>query len=164
MRFSRRAVSAAAVVFGCAFAASAYGAKPQTFPVLDDHTVAVTDICAFPVSVTIHAEGRVRLYLDSTGNVTMIQAQIRETDTFSANGHTIVGLPYHLSDQLRFDANGNPTEKVTGLVERLRLPNGKMFISAGRLVPPPDSGGGFSIAPTVGHTGDVAALCAALAP
>jgi hypothetical protein len=144
-------------------ASSALAAKPQTFPIDATVTTTVTDICSFPVTVTFTGVGTGHVFTDASGNVTSFQAHITETDTFSANGHTITGLPYHLFDVLRIDANGNVTETVQGVAERLRLPDGSLFLSAGRLHVPPDSEQGFSIGPDCGRTGDIGALCAALA-
>jgi hypothetical protein len=154
------AVIAAVALF--ASVGVAYGAKPITFPIAGPTTGVVTDICPFPVMVSSEGTGTGRAYMDNAGNLTMIQAHVTETDTFSANGNTIVGLPYHANDIIRFNADGTVREQVTGVVERLRLPDGRMFISAGRYIPPPNIGSGFTLAPTNGHTGDVGALCAAL--
>jgi hypothetical protein len=158
-----RAALVAAVAL-CASAGGAYGAKPGTFPITGPNSTVLTDLCSFPVTVMSQASGTGRVYVDGAGNLTMFQAHVTETDTFSANGHTLVGLPYHLTDIVRINADGTVArEQVTGVAERLRLPDGRMFISAGRYIPPPNTQGGFTLTPTNGNTGDVGALCAALA-
>jgi hypothetical protein len=157
----RAAAIAAVALF--ATAAGAYGAKPQTIPITGPNTAVLTDVCPFPVTVVSQASGTGRIYVDGAGNLTMFQAHVTETDTFTANGNSIVGLPYHLTDILHVNADGTVREQVTGVAERLRLPDGRMFISAGRFIVPPNDAGGFTLSPTTGHTGDVAALCAALA-
>jgi hypothetical protein len=64
---------------------------------------------------------------------------------------------------ITFDAEGNVlTSPSHGVIERLRFADGSLFISAGRYVPT-NFEPGFTIVPTVGRSGDVAALCAALA-
>jgi hypothetical protein len=158
----RAGAIAAAALF--ASAGGAYGARPFTFPITGPTTGVLTDVCPFPVTVVSQASGTGRLFVDGAGNPTMFQAHVTETDTFTANGNTIVGLPYHLTDIVRINADGTVArEQVTGVAERLRLPDGRMFISAGRYIPPPNTQGGFTLAPTNGHTGNVGALCAALA-
>jgi hypothetical protein len=143
-------------------AAVAYGAKPDTFPADPTQTGVVTDICAFPVTVSSTTDGVIRVHYDAQGSITRIQLQITETDTLSANGNTIVGLPYPVRGTLLFDAQGNPTSFVgQGPLARMRLPNGQLFVSAGRFIAGPETA--FRLVPDVGHSGDVTALCAALA-
>jgi hypothetical protein len=88
-----------------------------------------------------------------------------EQDTFTANGKTLVSEPYSIDARWFVDSNGNLTKYVsTGPVERVWLPDGSLFNSAGRIIwlgpnnPPP------LIVPDVGHSGNVAGFCAALAP
>lgn len=158
-----RAVVIATVALISVLAGSAYGAKPVTETITNEtQTVVLTDVCAFPVTVEATATGRFRLHFDKAGNVTAIQVQITEQDTFTAHGNTLVGEPYHAQSHLRIDAQGNIDEKLTGTIARVRLPDGSMFRSAGQVrvtnEPP-----GFALVPQRGHSGDVAAFCAALA-
>jgi hypothetical protein len=145
-------------------AGTAYGAKPLVDHFEQTNVSVLTDVCSFPVMVSAHGDVTVRVHFDSQGRVTAIEAHVTETDTFSANGNTLVGLPYPALDRLTFDSQGNITsEKVSGIIERVRLPNGKLFISAGLFHPDFTSEGGFTLVPDHGHSGDVGALCAALA-
>jgi hypothetical protein len=161
-RFSSRgAVVVAVAVIYSVVAAVAYGAKPDTSPADPTQSGVVTDICAFPVIISSTTDGVIRIHHDAEGRITRIQLQITETDTFSANGNTIVGLPYQVRGTLFFDAEGNPTSFVGhGVVARMRLPDGQLFVSAGRFLAGPE---GFRLVPDVGHSGDVTAFCAALA-
>jgi hypothetical protein len=145
------------------FTATAFGAQPIVIELEpSDNVFVVTDLCAFPVTITGHTEGTLRFYNFADGSQLLI-VQITETDTFSANGNTLTGLPYPARNKIAFDAEGNVTsEFIPGMLERLRLPDGSLFISAGRYEPSTTEPG-FTILPSVGHFGDVDALCAALA-
>ena len=159
-----RAVLVAAALVASAFASTASGAQPEVVPVDETHVAVLTDLCAFPVTVEASLVGQLRVHFDAAGNVVSLQVQAVETDTLSANGNTLVGMPYRALDRVTFDAEGNVTgEKVSGFIERIRLPDGTMFQSTGRVRPDITAGGGFTAVPTVGHSGDVDALCAALA-
>jgi hypothetical protein len=163
MRLPTRAggIVVAALIYG-ALASVAYGAKPTVVPADPSHSGVVTTICSFPVTVTSTTDGVIRTFTDAQGNVTRVQFQTTETDTFSANGNTIVGLPYPVRGTLLFDSEGNPTTVTgNGMIARMRLPDGSLFVSAGRFVSQGDPG--FVLTPSVGHSGDVTALCAALA-
>ena len=61
-----------------------------------------------------------------------------------------------------FDDAGNLVHVYsTGVVVRMRLPDGTLFNAAGR-VDSLNSTGPFTITPDVGHSGNVAAFCQAL--
>ncbi len=81
---------------------------------------------------------------------------VRERDTFTANGNTLVGEPfaYHM-----FIAGDFSKIQITGIVEKIRLPDGTLFVSAG-FVSFPDYI--FGLTPDRGASGDVNAFCAAL--
>lgn len=165
--FITRAVVIAAVVFASVFLGAAGAARNPDAPVMSpiDETFVrvVTDLCAFPVTVESHVEGTLRFYLDrQTDTLAAINIAVTETDTFIANGNTIVSDPFAARNRLVFDPEGNVTETLHGLIEKITLPDGTTFVSAGRAS---ETNGEprFIIGPEVGHTGDVDALCAALA-
>jgi hypothetical protein len=88
-----------------------------------------------------------------------------EQDTFTANGRTLAGTPFTFETQELFDNNGNLTHVFySGLVETIPLSDGSLFISAGRLDFTQHPGAVFLLSPDMGHTGDLAAFCAALSP
>jgi hypothetical protein len=88
-----------------------------------------------------------------------------EQDTYTANGRTLVGTPFTFEEQVLFDSSGNVTHHfASGLVEKIPLPDGSLFISAGRLDFTQHPGVQFILSPDMGHTGDLAAFCAALSP
>jgi hypothetical protein len=87
-----------------------------------------------------------------------------QQDTFSANGHTLTGLSYTIEVTTRFDADGNlVSDTAQGIVEKVPLPDGQMFVSAGRVNLQVDHGD-IILVPDVGSSPDVDAFCAALAP
>jgi hypothetical protein len=82
-------------------------------------------------------------------------------DSFSANGHTLIGDPYTANADTYFDSNGNVTNAVAqGVLTRVPLPDSAPFIGAGRVNP--FNGGAFE--PDYGAFQNVDAFCAALAP
>jgi hypothetical protein len=76
----------------------------------------------------------------------------------------LTSVPFHYSQEVIFDADGNVTHVYSsGLVAKTRLPDGSMFVSAGRLdFVARDAN--FVLTPDVGTSGNIAGFCAALAP
>ena len=74
-----------------------------------------------------------------------------EQDTFSANGQMIRSDTYHYTVHWVFDKAGNLLHAyATGVVIRMRLPDGTLFNAAGR-VDILASNEAFSITPDTGH-------------
>jgi hypothetical protein len=85
-----------------------------------------------------------------------------EQDTFSANGKTLVGDPYHFTTIVEFENSVPVNYHLDGIAERVHLPDGGIFIVAGR-VDLLSSGGGFIISVDSGNSGNnLEAFCAAL--
>ncbi len=128
-------------------------------------TIAASEgLCPFDVDITAVGLGTERIFTDQDGNLTRISYNFVEQDTFSAHGHELVGEPFNNIQQVLFDDDGNVTHAYeVGIIERVPLPDGTVFLSAGRLdfVIHDFS---FRFVPDVGHSGDVEAFCAALAP
>ena len=59
----------------------------------DDFEFDADGLCAFTVHVTVHNEVDTTQHTTATGSIVFDQGT--ETDTVSANGVTIDGLPYH---------------------------------------------------------------------
>ena len=124
--------------------------------------VSVTNLCSFPVTITGTETGTRTRYFDNAGVKFMAIFQLTEQDTFSANGVSITGLPYSFMLERDF-TNGVFTSQVaTGEQEKLVLPNGTLFVSAGFLDFLAQGGGIDGLSPEHGVTGDIGALCAAL--
>jgi hypothetical protein len=126
-------------------------------------TFEVTDICSFPVTITATVVGTETTFYDQSGEVTRIQIHIVEQDVFSTDGESLTGLPFTFNIQVLFEDGEVTHVYASGLVERVPLPDGTVFLSAGRLDFEAHPGAEFRIVPDVGRSGDVAAFCAALA-
>ena len=88
-----------------------------------------------------------------------------EQDTFTANGQTLVGDPFTAEFQLLFDSGGSVIHAyATGLFETIHLPDGSLFVSAGRADFTQHPGVGFLLSPDMGNPGNLAGFCAALSP
>jgi hypothetical protein len=120
--------------------------------------------CGFAVTVSGSGTYAGRDYFDQNGIVVRAEERDTEQDTFSANGKTLVGEPYSFNLTFGFDSVGNVTSWTqTGFSTRVRLPDGHLFTMVGRFddLRPTH---GFAFEPDHGHTGDIDAFCAALAP
>ncbi len=137
--------------------------EPTREPIDETITSVVTDICSFPVTITSTLVGTETTFYDQSGEVTRIQIHVVEQDVFTANGETLTGLPYTFNIQILFEDGEVTHVYASGLVARVPLPDGTVFLSAGRLDFAAHPGAEFRIVPDVGRSGDVAAFCAALA-
>jgi hypothetical protein len=151
---------AAATVFALTPAAQAD--PPSRTPEVVTHSATTTELCDFPVTISGTLSGVVTVR--DNGTTTTVTATPAEQDTFTANGITLTSMVYRFRLSLVID---DSTGKIvggdfTGVAEKVPLPNGELFITAGHtyevLHPTED----IVIIPDVGNTGDVAALCAAL--
>jgi hypothetical protein len=137
--------------------------EPTREPIDDTITSVVEDICSFPVTITATIVGTETTFYDESGEVTRQQIHVVEQDVFSANGETLTGLPFTFNLQVLFEDGEVTHVYASGVVERVPLPDGTVFLSAGRLDFAAHPGAEFRIVPDVGRSGDVAAFCAALA-
>jgi hypothetical protein len=130
-----------------------------------DDTVSftVTGICTFPLAVTSSLRGTVTDFFDD-GALVRSHIHVVEQDTFSANGRSVTGEPFTFNVFLSFDENGEATAILArGVAEKIRLPNAKLFLSAG-VIDFLAQGVDFSLTTDRGRTGDIDAFCAALSP
>jgi hypothetical protein len=158
-------VTAAALgIIGLAQPAAADPPTREDLDVTD--TAVLTDICSFPITVDLRQTGRVTVFTDRNGNTTRVEVHAVEQDVFTANGKTLVGLPYTYNIHVLFDRDtGEVTHSyATGVVSRVQLPGGDLFLTAGRLdfIAHPDAA--FLLQPDVGTQGNLQGFCAALAP
>lgn len=126
-------------------------------------TAVLTGVCPFDVDVSFTNIATDTLFFDKDGNLKRIHGHVAEQDVFSANGKTLEGLPYTFNVNVLFDPEtGLPTNVfASGVISRVELPGGGLFLTAGRL----DfitAGTGFVLQPEVGAQGDVAGFCEAL--
>jgi len=163
-------------VFALLLALSAIGistlAALADRPVKSEYTetgdAVLTDVCSFPVGVSWIVNATEIDFLDTSGAVTAVTKVYLhrvEQDTFTANGKMLVGLPFTFNLEILFDSSGNPTHGYAdGITEKIPLPDGSLFISAGRLDFAAHPGATFILSPDKGNPGNVAGFCAALAP
>ena len=124
----------------------------------------LTDVLPFPVNIHSVLSGTEIFYFDQNGALTRIYVNQHEQDTFSANGKSLVGDPFTFNIELIYDSNGNVIHEYSdGGVEKIPLPDGTLFISAGRF-DFVDHGFNFVISADEGNPGNLAALTAALSP
>ena len=106
-------------------------------PVKTDFTLAfsdvITNVCPFPVNVDAAISGFAIDHFDKDGVLT------RSFNTFGRAGHVhrkrqeARGDTLRSQLQFRFDSNGNLISQIgTGIYEKVPLPDGSLFISAGR--------------------------------
>jgi hypothetical protein len=145
---------------------STAAANPPTITHFPDvtGTLTVTDICASPITVTFTETNQTETdFTDQDGNLNNIHFRFFEQDTFvGPTGNTLVGETYTTEVRAVFDSNLNLTHIYgAAVLEKVRLPDGSLFVSAGRA----DflaRGVAFVITPDTGHSGNVAGFCAAL--
>jgi hypothetical protein len=157
------------VIAAVALAAAALTpAAAATPPIMEEFsftdTNVLTDVCSFPITVETTATATSTVFLDEEGNVTMVLLHITEQDVFSANGNSLTGVPFTFEVQILFDSSGEVTHVfASGLVEKVPLPDGGLFITAGRVDFAAHGFPAFLITPDVGATVNLDAFCAALA-
>lgn len=161
---ARLAAVLACLLASAAFATPAAADSPIVNQYPFNYTITVPDLCAFPVSFDVVSDVTETNFLNRGGELIRQKLHIVEQDTLTANGKTLVGLPFTVNVEIQF-SGGNPTNIVgTGVAERIRLPDGTLFIAAGQLDFTNHPGVTFLITPDNGNPGNIAALCAALAP
>jgi hypothetical protein len=155
----------ALVVLPLAFASPAAANQPTKTPYAVSFSGVATDICSFDIRFDSTASGTETDFVDKNGALTKIHVHQVEQDTFTANGKTLVGIPFAFNREILFDSNGNLTNDFgKGIFEKIPLPDGSLFISAGRADFAAHPGVGFLLSPDKGNPGNVAGFCAALSP
>ena len=151
----------AAAVFTPAATATAPVKSQYTFTA----TSVLTDVCPFDVTVDSTVSNTEIDFFDESGALTRVEVHSVEQDTFSANGKSLTGVPFTFNVEILFDSSGNLTHAfASGLVEKVPLPDGSLFISAGRVDFAAHGFPQFIITPDVGGTVNLAGFCAALSP
>jgi hypothetical protein len=160
----RTIVFLAAIVTAGVMAAAATAAPPTiTRNFQATGTATLTGVCSFPVDVVFSQTLTEIDYLDASGNVTRVHLHVVEQDVFTANGKTLRGEPFTFNADVLFDSEGNVTHVyASGVVARIILPDGSLFLSAGRADFAAHPGESFLLSPDVGAQGNIAGFCAAL--
>jgi hypothetical protein len=125
----------------------------------------LTGVCSFSVNVDSTLDVTEIDFFNASGAQTRGYLHVVEQDTFSANEKTLVGIPFAFNIEVLFDSNGDVTHNFSnGIVEKIPLPDGSLFVSAGRLDWVAHPGATFILSPDKGNPGNIAGFCAALAP
>ena len=164
----RLAIAVAAAALSVVALASSAAAAPPDRLELPPFTFSapLTGVCPFTVTVTSMLTGSLTTFYDNNGNITREVIDNAERDVFTANGKTLEGLPYTFKLTFIYDpATGDLLHAIaTGVASRVRLPDGSLFITAGRLDFLNHPGEDFVLQPDVGAQGNIAGFCAALSP
>jgi hypothetical protein len=167
MQSWRRLIGGLAVMLGAVVFVSTAAAAPPVKTEFSNNTFdsVLSGVCPFDVNVQSVVSGFEIDYFDEAGNIVRAQIHQVEQDTFTANGKTLTGIPFTFNLDIRLDSNGDVTSAVaTGLVEKIVLPDGSLFVSAGWLDFADHPGVSFILSPDRGNPGNVAGFCAALSP
>ncbi len=125
----------------------------------------LTDVCAYPIvfsGTILHTYET--LFFDNNGTLIKMNFHSIDQDTFSANGKTLVSLPIYYAGEAIFDSNGNVTHLyMNGINEKIRLPDGSLFIASGRYDWAAHPGE-IVLSPDKGNPGNLVKFCEALAP
>lgn len=155
------------VVLVAAFSALVPGSASAAPPVITHYTqdvgpVAITDVCSAGISVNGHLVVSETDYFASNGTPTRVYIHTVETDTFTGPARSLVSEPYQYGTFFNLDASGNIVSgTVAGVIVRIRLPDGSLFLSSGRVILHPNEPA-FIFVPDFGRSGNLTALCGAL--
>ena len=158
------AILCSALAVAGVLASSASAAPPVKFSFsVTDIPATLSGVCPFDVAVSSDVTGFELDFFDQSGAVTAFDDHTVEQDTFSANGKSITGEPYTFNAHGIIDSTGAVTHVyATGVAQRIVLPDGTFFLSAGWVDFANHPGQSFLLFPDKGNQGDVAAFCAAL--
>jgi|GEM_PF-4875691 len=143
--------------------------------VLDDTLVG---ICDFPIHVTDRGDLKTRIVFDELFQPKVLTVKHNEFyNTYEANGKKLEGLKTYYMLQVLFRDGVLKDFNAGGVIEKIPLPDGTLFISAGLVSLKPkfdlpqdvpgvgsllSSGDFYSIVVGAGASGDVSAFCNAL--
>jgi hypothetical protein len=145
------------------FTPVATAAQPDRFEDTISFTAVLTDVCPFDVTIDANITFTEIDFFDQSGTLTRVHIHNVEQDTFSANGRSLTGVPFAFNVDILFDSSGDVTHVfASGLVEKVPLPDGSLFISSGRLDFAAHGFPEFLITPDAGATVNLAGFFAAL--
>jgi hypothetical protein len=146
------------------FAPAAAAVPPVKSEISFSDTGVLDDVCAFPITVAATGTATEIDFFDDSGALTRIQLNVTEQTTFSANGKSLATVPFTYNISVRFNDSGNLSEVFTnGVIARVPLPDGGLFISAGRVDIAARGFPQFVLTPDEGGTVNLDGFCAALA-
>jgi hypothetical protein len=155
----------AAIGLAVVFAPMATADQPVITHKTTSATTVLTGACSFPITVDFTVSETDRFFFDTSGTLIRESAQANEQDTFTANAKSLTGLPYTVNLVAHFDSSGNITQLYAdGVIERVPLPEGSVFQSAGRVNFAADGFPDFTITSDWGSARNLTGFCAALSP
>jgi hypothetical protein len=139
--------------------------KPSHYEFTGEVDGVIKDLCSFDVGIQAILSVKGTDFFDNSGVLIRSRWHVVEQDTFTANGEALVGFPFISNLEFIYDSNGNVIQQYgNGVIEKVPLPDGSLFISAGQV----DFGAHgfpmFILSADKGNPGNVAGFCAALAP
>jgi hypothetical protein len=121
--------------------------------------------CAFDIHVDSIANITETDFLDQNGSLRKWQFHIVQQDTYTANRKSLTGVPFAYNASWLFDSDGQVTNVYAdGVSEKIWLPDGSLFICAGRMDFVAHGLPAYMLSPDHGNPGNIAKFCAALAP
>jgi len=111
---------------------TASAAQPSREPFNGTDSFTDASLCGFAIDVTSVVTGRATIWPQGEG-AEHIVIHRTETDTFTANGVTLVGDPYTFKTTLQFTDFELVSYVAVGVLEKVRLPDGKTFMAAGQV-------------------------------
>jgi hypothetical protein len=158
------AVSAFAVG-ATVFAPVAGAVQPIKSQITFSDTSPLTGVCPFDVTVESSVNLTLLQFFDQSGALTRWNGHVVEQNTFTANGKSLTSLPHTFEFEALFDSSGAITHFFeNGVLARVVLPDGSVFLAAGRVDFVPHGSPPFLFTPDAGTSGNVAGFCAALSP
>jgi hypothetical protein len=162
LRWGVRAIGIATLGF-LMFPVSAEAATPTKSTINIQPTGTLPGVCSFPIDIRSTITGTEIDYVDTSGNPTAIYIHATEQDTFTGPGAQLESIPYTYNVDIKFDSQGNLISVYSeGVVVKVVLPDGSMFLSAGRVNDLAHQGVPFVLSPDTGRSGNLNAFCAAL--
>jgi hypothetical protein len=157
-------VLAAAVALAI-FVPTAAADQPVVVQKTSSLTSVLTGACSFSITVDSTMTETDKFFSDQNGVLTMASAHVDEQDSFSANGKSLTGAPYTVNLHVLFDSSGNVSEEFAdGVIERVPLPDGSVFQSAGRVDFGAHGFPAFAVVSDYGSARNLDGFCAALSP
>jgi hypothetical protein len=95
-------------------------------------TIPAGALCSFPILLEGTQTYTQTVFYDQNGVITERNIHGFEQDTFTANGKTLQGDPYPFNFFHDYVDGAQVTSYGTGIAERVPLPDGSVYIVAGR--------------------------------
>lgn len=165
-KLSLAALTATAVI--ALFATTTVADQPTKVQIIGavlTDELAAGEVCPFAIQTRGVANATLTVFVDRSGTLKKEQAHVVEQDTFEANGKSLTSVPYTFNITWLYDSDGNLRHfYFDGVVVKVLLPDGSLFISAGRTDAVAHGLPGAILTPDHGGSVNLEGFCAALAP